>query len=71
MARQCEQPSKCEVERAANPGIPIIPMRIEEVVTAASLGYFVSALCWLGAFTPPLGNHGQHLAQVVRQIEGG
>jgi formylglycine-generating enzyme required for sulfatase activity len=61
---------KREVERAANWRIPIIPLRIEDVVPTASLEYFLSTPHWLDAFTPPLENHLQHLAQVVRQILG-
>jgi formylglycine-generating enzyme required for sulfatase activity len=61
---------KREVERAANKGIPIIPLRIEDVVPTASLEYFLSTPHWLDAFTPPLESHLQHLAQVVRQIVG-
>jgi hypothetical protein len=59
---------KREVERAVNKGIPVIPLRIEDVVPTASLEYFLSTPHWLDAFTPPLEKHLQHLAQVVQQI---
>jgi len=59
---------KREVERAVNKGIPIIPLRIEDVVPTASLEYFLSTPHWLDAFTLPLEKHLQHLAQVIRQI---
>ncbi|HXE43283.1 MAG TPA: PEGA domain-containing protein [Candidatus Baltobacteraceae bacterium] len=59
---------KREVERAVNKGIPIIPLRIENVVPTASLEYFLSTPHWLDAFTPPLEKHLEHLAQVIRQI---
>jgi len=61
---------KREVERAANQQIPIIPLRIEEVLPTASLEYFLSTPHWLDAFTPPLESHLLHLAQVIRQIIG-
>jgi sugar lactone lactonase YvrE len=65
------QQIKREVERAVNKGIPVIPLRIEDVAPTASLEYFLSTPHWLDAFTPPLENHLQYLAQVIRQIIGG
>lgn len=62
------QQVKREVERAVHKGIAIIPLRIEDVVPAASLEYFLSTPHWLDAFTPPLDRHLQYLAAVVRQI---
>src|SRR6516162_1641367 len=43
-----------EIERAVNRSIPIIPMRIENVLPTKSLEYFISTPHWLDAFTPPL-----------------
>ncbi len=57
-----------EVERAVNRGIPVIPLRIENVTPDESLEYFISTPHWLDAFTPPLEKHLQYLAQVVRKI---
>jgi ketosteroid isomerase-like protein len=62
---------KREVERAVNKGIPIIPLRIEDVAPTATLEYFISTPHWLDAFTPPLDRHLQYLAEVVRKIVGG
>jgi hypothetical protein len=62
---------KREVERAVNKGIPVIPLRIEDVVPTASLEYFISTPHWLDAFAPPLERHLQYLAEVVRKIVGG
>ncbi|HEY4125111.1 MAG TPA: toll/interleukin-1 receptor domain-containing protein, partial [Rhizomicrobium sp.] len=59
---------KREVERAVNKGIPIIPLRIENVMPAKSLEYFLSTPHWLDAFTPPLEHHLNYLAQVIDQI---
>jgi TIR domain len=61
---------KREVERAVNKGIPVIPLRIEDVVPTASLEYFISTPHWLDAFTPPLERHLQYLAEVVGKIVG-
>src|SRR5581483_7656777 len=43
---------KREVERAVNAGLPVIPLRIENVMPARSLEYFLSTPHWLDAFTP-------------------
>ncbi len=63
---------KREVERAVHKGLVIIPLRIEDVLPAKSLEYFLSTPHRLDAFTPPLERHLRYLAGVVRQIlEGG
>jgi hypothetical protein len=62
---------KREVERAVAKGIPIIPLRIEDVLPTKSLEYFLSTPHWLDAFPPPLERHLLYLADVVRQILDG
>jgi len=57
-----------EVESAVDKGIPILPFRIENVQPSASLDYFVKAIHWLDAITPPLEKHLQSLAGVVRLL---
>jgi hypothetical protein len=59
---------KREVERAVNHGLPVIPYRIEDVAPAESLEYFVSTTHWLDAFTPPMEQHAQYLADTVKRI---
>jgi hypothetical protein len=59
------------VERAVNRGLPIIPFRIENVMPARSLEYFLSTPHWLDAFTPPLEQHLSYLADVIRHILDG
>ncbi len=54
-----------EVERAVSRGIPVIPMRIENVDMSKSLKFFLSASQWLDAMTPPLK---QHLAVLVASV---
>ena len=61
---------KLEVERAVNKGVPIIPLRIEDILPADALELFLGARHWLDAFTPPLENHLQMLAQIIRQFPG-
>ncbi len=62
---------KREVERSVNKGIPVIPLRIENVMPAKSLEYFLSTPHWLDAFTPPLEHHLNYLADVIRHILDG
>src|SRR5271154_520661 len=62
---------KREVERAVNVGLPIIPLRIENVMPTKSLEYFLSTPHWLDAFTPPLEHHLNYLADVIRHILSG
>jgi hypothetical protein len=62
---------KLEVERAVNKGIPVIPLRIEDVAPTETLEYFISTPHWLDAFTPPLERHLEYLAEVARKIVGG
>lgn len=54
-----------EVERAANAGLRIIPVRIEDVRPAKKLEYFLSETQWLDATTPPLERHLAYLAENV------
>jgi hypothetical protein len=57
-----------EIERAVSKSIPLIPVRIEEVVPTKSLEYFLGAVHWLDALTPPLEQHLQRLAQAVKAL---
>lgn len=57
-----------EVERAVSKGIPVIPLRIEDIKPTAAMEYFLSTPHWLDAFNPPLERHLRYLAQVVQKI---
>ncbi len=59
---------KREVERAVSKGIPIIPVRIEDVQPTKSLEYFISTPHWLDAITPPLEKHLKALATTVQAL---
>jgi hypothetical protein len=59
---------KREVERAVHKGLPIIPFRIEDVVPAKSLEYFLSTPHWLDAFTPPIEQHIGYLADTIKKL---
>ena len=55
-----------EIERAVSHGVPIIPLRVEDVMPAKSLDYFISSVHWLDAITPPLEQHLDSLANTLR-----
>lgn len=57
-----------EVERAVSKGVPIIPVRIEDVHLSPSMEYFVSAHHWLDAVTPPIEHHLSGLADTVSKL---
>jgi hypothetical protein len=57
-----------EIERAASHGVPILPMRIEEIVPSKSLEYFLGEIHWLDALTPPLAAHLERLVARARAI---
>jgi hypothetical protein len=59
---------KREVERAVNKGIPILPVRIEEIVPSRTLEYFLSVPHWLDAFPPPLEQHLRRLSFSVQSL---
>src|SRR5271155_5500263 len=65
------QQIKREVERAVHKGIPIIPLRIENVAPEKSLEYFISTPHWLDAYSEPLDRHLNYLADVLRHILDG
>ncbi len=57
-----------EVERAVNKGVPVVPVRIEDVPPSEALEYFISAQHWLDAFTPPFEQHVDRLADAVKRL---
>jgi len=57
-----------EVERAINVGIPLVPVRIEDVVPTQALAYFMSTVHWLDAMTPPYEDHLNRLADSLKAL---
>jgi TPR repeat protein len=51
-----------------NRGIPVIPVRIEDVLPRGGLEYFFSSSHWMDAITPPLEQHFDRLAQQLRAM---
>lgn len=66
------QQVKREIERAVHKGIVVIPFRIEDVLPARALEYYLSTPHWLDAFTPPLERHLNVLAnQIAALVDAG
>ena len=60
-----------EIERAVNKNVPVLPLRIEDVLLSKSLEYFISTHQWLDAFTPPFEAHLENLRMcVLDALEG-
>lgn len=57
-----------EIERAVNRGVAILPIRIEDILPARALEYFIGNVHWLDALTPPLESHLQNLAGTVKLL---
>jgi hypothetical protein len=57
-----------EVERAVHRHLPILPVRIEDVLPTKSLEYFLSAQHWFDAFPAPLAPHYDRLCQQVSEL---
>lgn len=57
-----------EIERAVAKGIPILPVRIEEVTPTRSMEYFLGGIHWLDALSPPLEKHLRQLAETVKAM---
>jgi len=65
------QQIKREIERAVSKGIPIIPVRIENVAPSKALEYFISTPHWLDAFPPPREIYFAKLIESVQGLLGG
>jgi TIR domain len=57
-----------EVERAVHKGLPIIPLRIEDIAPTHSLEYFIGTVHWLDALTPPFEAHLRRLSDSVKAL---
>jgi len=57
-----------EVERAVNRGIPIVPLRIENITPTQSLEYFIGTVHWLDALTLQVEQHLQRLGEAVQAL---
>lgn len=61
---------KREVHQAVSKGVIVIPLRLEAVTPKGALQYYMTAVHWLDALTPPLEQHLKVLAEKVRLLLG-
>src|SRR4030042_199606 len=54
-----------EVGEAVDSGIPILPLRIEDVIPTEELHYYIMSIHWLDAMSPPLARHLKKLTASV------
>jgi hypothetical protein len=59
---------KREVECAADAGVTIVPLRIENTLPTESFKYFLGNIHWLDALTQPLEKHLQEVVVKVKAI---
>lgn len=59
---------KREVQRAFEKGITVVPFRVENVLPAKALEYYISPVHWLDALTTPLDAHLKSLADVINRL---
>jgi PknH-like extracellular domain/TIR domain len=57
-----------EVERAANSGKVLLPLRIEDVLPEEALQYYLGTPHWLDAITPPFEAHLEKLADACSSL---
>jgi TIR domain-containing protein len=61
---------KREIERAVSMGVPVIPLRIEDVTPSGAFDYFLRSCHWIDATTPPLDRHLSQLVDGARKLLG-
>jgi hypothetical protein len=59
---------KREVEIAADSGVTIVPLRIEDILPTESFKYFLGNIHWMDALTPPVEKHLEAIAEKVKAI---
>lgn len=57
-----------EVGEAVESGIPIIPLRIEDVEPTEEMRYYIKTLHWLDAMSPPIERHLAKLTETVQAM---
>ncbi|HEX4506587.1 MAG TPA: toll/interleukin-1 receptor domain-containing protein [Alphaproteobacteria bacterium] len=57
-----------EIERAVNKSVAILTLRIEDIMPARSLEYFLGSLHWLDALPPPVEQHLYRLVTAVQSL---
>jgi len=55
-----------EVERAVHKDVPLVPVRIENVMPTRTMEYFISSQHWFDAIQTPMEQHLDRMAQAVK-----
>src|SRR4051812_6391163 len=55
-----------EVERAVHKDVPLVPVRIENVMPTRTMEYFISSQHWFDAILTPMEQHLDRMAQAVK-----
>ena len=55
-----------EIERAVHKDVPLIPVRIENVMPTRTMEYFISSQHWFDAIQTPMDQHLDRMAQAVK-----
>jgi TIR domain-containing protein/protein kinase-like protein len=59
-----------EIDRAVHKGVPVIPLRLENVLPTRTMEYFISTTHWLDVHQPPLDQHMDRVAQAIAALLG-
>ncbi len=57
-----------EIERAVHRGMPILPLRVEDVTPSGAMDYYLAGQHWLDAITEPLEEHLEKLGDAVQAL---
>jgi formylglycine-generating enzyme required for sulfatase activity len=57
-----------EVERAVSRGLPIVPLRLDDVALSKNMEYFISASHWLDAKHGPTAEHLERLRKAIEAL---
>ena len=60
-------PVKREVERARNRGVPVIPVRLENVAPSPSMEFLIATSQRVDAFPPPVDRHLENIVAAVKK----
>lgn len=59
-----------EVGEAVDHGIPVVPLRIEDIQPSEEMRYYIKSIHWLDALTPPMERHLEKLVHSVQALLG-
>jgi hypothetical protein len=57
-----------EIDRAVHKGVPVIPLRLENVLPTRTMEYFISTTHWLDVHQPPLDQHMDRVAHAITAL---